>query len=130
MINELPRALDEAGIGFGSLSVTPENFAEFVIRVDKGVISSAGAKAVLLEMVKTGADPDDVIREKNLSQLSDSAELEKVADKIIQEHPAVAEDFRKGKQNALQFLVGQVMKETKGRANPKIVQELLRKRLG
>ncbi|MDP3963881.1 MAG: Asp-tRNA(Asn)/Glu-tRNA(Gln) amidotransferase subunit GatB [bacterium] len=129
LINDLARAVTDAGVAFDPERLTPENFAEFVLRIEKGIISSAAAKVVLAEMVKTGADPDEVIREKNLAQVSDSGELEAVVSKIVAANASIAQDFKDGKQNALQFLVGQVMKETKGRANPKVAQDLLRKNL-
>lgn len=129
LINDLPRVIAETAAVFDPEILTPENFAEFVLRIEKGVISSAAAKTVLGEMLKTGADPDQVIQEKNLSQVSDLIELEAVVTKVIESHASVARDFTGGKQNALQFLVGQVMKETKGKANPKVAQDMLRQRL-
>ncbi|MDO8558577.1 MAG: Asp-tRNA(Asn)/Glu-tRNA(Gln) amidotransferase subunit GatB [bacterium] len=129
LINDLPRALTEAGTDFADLKISAENFAEFVLRIEKGVLSSASARTVLTQMLQTGADPDEIIRDKNLAQISDTGELEVVVAKLIEDNPLVVEDFKKGKQNALQFFVGQVMKETKGKANPKVAQELLRKKL-
>lgn len=130
LINDLPRALAETGRTFDELKISAENFAEFVLRIEKGVISSAAAKVVLADMLRTGADPDEIIRDKNLAQVSDTGELESIVAKIIEENPTVAKEVKSGKEKALQFLVGQVMKETKGKANPKVVQELLRKMLG
>ncbi len=150
LINDVPRALMEAKKSRESNSpkplevfavddikvdanfsgrVNPGNFSEYVIRIEKGVISSTSAQIVLREMITTGADPDEIIRDKNLAQVSDTVELEAIVAKLVEANPSVVEDFKKGKQNALQFLVGQVMKETKGKANPKVVQELLQKHL-
>jgi aspartyl-tRNA(Asn)/glutamyl-tRNA(Gln) amidotransferase subunit B len=129
LINELPRALSENGMHWEQLKITPSNFAEFILRVEKGIISSAAAKTVLSEMVRTGDDPDHIIADKNLAQMSDETDLDNAVSKVIESNAAVAQDFKSGKQNALQFLIGQTMKETKGKANPKVVQDLLRKKL-
>jgi len=93
-------------------------------------ISNLTGKAVLEEMVATGASASSIIREKNLAQISDTGALEKEVDIVIQENTKSVDDLKAGKNNALMFLVGQVMKKTKGKANPKVVQELLRRRLG
>jgi aspartyl-tRNA(Asn)/glutamyl-tRNA(Gln) amidotransferase subunit B len=97
--------------------------------VAQGKINSSVAQTVLAEMVKTGADPEHIISEKNLSQVDDEGEIKKIVEKIISDNPGPVEDFKKGKQNALQFLLGQVMKDTKGKANPKIAMEELKKAL-
>jgi len=106
--------------------VKPENFAEFIILISQNKISSASGQKVLEEMKKTGKKPSDIIKENKLEIIGDVEEIKTIAGKIILENKKVVEDFKKGKENALQFLVGQVMKETKGRADPKLVQEILR----
>jgi len=106
--------------------ITPENFAEFVSMIYTGKISSRIAKTLLKEMFGTGADPSQIIEEKGLELMSDERELEKIVKKIVEGNPKPVEDYKKGKEAALQFLVGQVMKETKGRANPEIVQKILK----
>jgi aspartyl-tRNA(Asn)/glutamyl-tRNA(Gln) amidotransferase subunit B len=80
-------------------------------------------------MVKTGADPEHIIAEKNLSQVDDEGEIETIVKDIISNNQGPVEDYKKGKQNALQFLLGQVMKETKGKVNPQKAMELLKTRL-
>lgn len=109
--------------------ITPENFAEFVAMIYDNKISSKAAQEILAEMYKFGVDPSNVVDQKGLSQISKSDELEKVADEAITQNPKPAADFKSGKQNALQFLMGQVMKKTRGKANPKIVIEILKKKL-
>jgi aspartyl-tRNA(Asn)/glutamyl-tRNA(Gln) amidotransferase subunit B len=109
--------------------VNPENFAELIKMIYKEEISSKIAKQVLLEMFKTGADPSNIIEERGLTQVSDSEELEKIIKKVILENAGPVGDFKKGKENALQFLVGQVMAKTKGRAKPDVVQKILKKLL-
>ena len=109
--------------------ITPEDFAELISLICRGEISSKIAKQVLLEMFKTGADPSHIIEEKGLSQLTDAGEVEKVIKDIISKNPKAVEDYKKGKTAALQFLVGQVMAATRGRAQPDTVQQLLKKEL-
>ncbi|KPJ54972.1 hypothetical protein AMJ47_02815 [Parcubacteria bacterium DG_72] len=109
--------------------VDPEDFAELIKMIHKQEISSKIAKQVLQEMFKTGADPSHIVQEQGLAQIGDTIELEKIVKDVIWQNPKPVEDFKKGKENALQFLAGQVMAKTRGRANPKIVQQLLKKNL-
>ncbi|MBO8126255.1 MAG: Asp-tRNA(Asn)/Glu-tRNA(Gln) amidotransferase subunit GatB [Firmicutes bacterium] len=129
VMGELTRLLKESGQAITESKVTPEVLARVIKLVDKGTISNTAAKTVLEESFKTGKDPDDIVKEKGLAQISDTAELEKVVAEVIAANPQSVEDFRNGKDRAIGFLVGQVMKATKGRANPKLVNELLRKKL-
>ena len=109
--------------------ITPENFAEFMKLIYRGEISSKIAKMLLQEMFKTGADPSHIIEEKGLSQVTDEGEIEKIIKEVISKNPKPVEDYKKGKETALQFLVGQVMAATRGRANPESVQRLLKENL-
>ncbi|MBU2564181.1 Asp-tRNA(Asn)/Glu-tRNA(Gln) amidotransferase subunit GatB [Patescibacteria group bacterium] len=109
--------------------ITPENFAELIYLTFIGDISSSGAQQVLKEMFKTKKDPSQIIKQKNLKQMSDKGDLDKIIDKIIENNKEAVDNFKKGKQGSLQFLIGQVMKETKGAANPKIAGEMIEKRL-
>jgi len=110
--------------------ITPENFAELITLIYKGEISSKIAKQVLKEMFETKADPSHIIEEKDLTQLTDAGEIEDIIKEVISKNPKAVEDYRKGKQNALQFLAGQVMAATRGRAKPETLQHLLKKELG
>ncbi len=107
--------------------ISPENFAEFITLICQSKISSKIAKIVLKEMLNTGADPSHIIEEKKLTQITDESEIEKVIKKVISTNPKPVEDYKKGKQNALQFLIGQIMAATKGKANPETVNKILRK---
>lgn len=107
--------------------INPENFAEFIALIYEGKISSKIAKTVLEEMFKKGMDPSHIIEEKNLSQMNDNDELENIIKNVISKNPKPVEDYKLGKENALQFLAGQVMATTKGRAKPDTVQQLLKK---
>ncbi|MCX6721456.1 MAG: Asp-tRNA(Asn)/Glu-tRNA(Gln) amidotransferase subunit GatB [Candidatus Staskawiczbacteria bacterium] len=107
--------------------ITPENFAEFVKMIYKNEISSKVAKAVLLEMFNTGVDPSDIVDDNNWRQMSDDSELEKIIKDVVAKNPKAVEDYKAGKQNSLQFLVGQVMAATRGTASPEKVRSLLKK---
>ena len=109
--------------------VDPEDFAELIKMIYKEEISSKIAKQVLSEMFKTGADPSHIVEEKGLIQMSDAGEIEKIIKEVINKNLKPVEDYKKGKQNALQYLAGQVMAATQGRAKPEIVQETLKKML-
>lgn len=109
--------------------ITPENFAEFIKMIYRGEISSKIAKTVLLEMFNTGADPSDIIEQKDLSQTTDLGEIEKIVKDVISKNPKAVEDFKAGKQQAAQFLVGQVMAQSRGKAKPETVREILLKLL-
>jgi aspartyl-tRNA(Asn)/glutamyl-tRNA(Gln) amidotransferase subunit B len=111
------------------IKITPENFAEFIILVNQDKISSSAAQTVLKEMFEIGIDPSHVIEEKDLTQVSDESKLKKIIEKVIKNNPKPVEDYKKGKKNALQFLLGQVMKLSKGKANPQIVGKILKKKL-
>ncbi|MBI2447497.1 MAG: hypothetical protein HYV48_03055 [Candidatus Omnitrophica bacterium] len=87
------------------------------------------AKDILVEMIETGKSPQEIVRQKGLSQISNSDEIEKIVDKVIEENTKSVSDFKNGKEKAIIFLVGQVMAKTKGKANPKMVNEVLRKKL-
>ncbi len=128
-INDLQSLMTETGIKIAELRIDSENFAHLIDFVDKNMISSAAAKVVLAEMFDTGADAEDVVKEKNLLQVSDTKDLEGFIQKAIKENPVAVEEFKGGKDNALQFLVGKCMALSKGKANPKVIQELLRKNL-
>lgn len=107
--------------------ITPENFAEFIKLLYKGEISSKIAKTLLREMTITGADPSHIIEEKKLSLIIEEKEIIPVVKKILRENQKAIEDFQKGKKEAFQFLIGQIMRETRGRASPEIVRRLLTK---
>lgn len=130
MLTELRKHLAENGQDISDVKITPENYAEFIGIVAEGKINSSAAQTVLLEMYKgEDNDPSHIIERLNLAQLSDSSELESVVDTVIANNEKSVADFKSGKQNAFQFLIGQVMAATKGKANPKVVAEILKKKL-
>jgi len=109
--------------------ITPENFAELIYLTFIGEISSSGAQEVLKEMFETNEDPSNIIDKKNLKQMSDKGELEDIIEKVIKNNSQAVENYKKGKRGTLQFLIGQVMRETRGSANPKIVGKMFKKRI-
>ena len=129
IITDLQGLLKGAPISGKNFLITPENFAEFTGLIYEGKISSKIAKMVLEEMFKTGADPSHIIEEKGLVQITDESEIEKIVKEIVSRNQKVVEDLKKGKANALQFLIGQVMAATKGKASPRIVNKLLKENL-
>jgi len=129
IITDLQGLLKGKSVKDEDFLITPENFGEFVAMIYEGKISSKIAKQILEEMFLTGADPSSIVEKKGLSQISDEGMIEKIAKKIIQDNPQAVQDYKNGKQTALQFLVGQIMRETKGRANPQLAQTLLKKLL-
>ena len=125
LISDLLGLLAGDSVAENKFLITPENFADFIDLIESGEISSKIAKAVLEEMFKTGADPSHIIQEKGLSQISDEGRIEKVVREVVSQNLKVVEDYKKGKTNAIQFLTGQVMAKTQGKANPQIVNKLL-----
>jgi len=109
--------------------VDPEDFAELIKMIYKEEISSKIAKQVLSEMFESGADPSHIVEEKKLVQMTDTNEIGKIIKEVIDNNPNPVEDYKKGKENALQYLAGQVMAATRGRAKPETVQEILKEQL-
>ncbi len=128
-VNELFRLLNARGIEIDEAKVSPTGLAGLISLVDSAKINGATAKAVLEEMFETGAGPMDIVEAKGLLQISGSDELTALVDEVIQGNPQAVADFRSGKDQAAGFLVGQVMKRSRGRANPGVVTTLLREKL-
>ena len=129
MVGELRKHLMTNGEEVADLKITPENYAELIALVGTGKISSSGAQTVLQEMYQTGGDPSQIIEAKNLLQMSDAGELEKIVAEVLAKNEKSVMDYKAGKENALKFLIGQVMSATRGKANPQVAEELLRKKL-
>jgi aspartyl-tRNA(Asn)/glutamyl-tRNA(Gln) amidotransferase subunit B len=126
---ELLRALHASGKTLAEAAVTPANLAELARIVDEGLISSKIAQDVFGEVFHSGASPEALVRAKGLAQISDGAALEAAVREAVAENPAEREAYRGGKTKLLAFFVGQVMKKTRGKANPALVNELLQKYL-
>ena len=107
-----------------SFKVTPENFADLIVLVGKGEISSRTAKDVLKKMAETGLDPREIVKNENLLQISDTEELKRTVIAVIGASPKAVADFKKGKESALKFLIGSAMRELRGRGDPAQLQAL------
>ena len=105
------------------------HFFKLTDLIVNGTITGTTAKPVLEEMFKTGKDADEIITQRGLKQISDTQQLEETVSQVIIANAQAVADFKAGKTQALKFLVGQVMRVTKGRANPKLVNELLERKL-
>jgi aspartyl-tRNA(Asn)/glutamyl-tRNA(Gln) amidotransferase subunit B len=129
MTGDLAALIRESGTSLGTSQLKPQHLADLVRQIGDGTISTAGAKQVLAEAFASGAGVEQVVEEKGLAQISDESALGSVIDEVIEENPGPVDQFRGGKEGVLGFLVGQVMKKTRGAANPQEAQRLLRERL-
>jgi aspartyl-tRNA(Asn)/glutamyl-tRNA(Gln) amidotransferase subunit B len=109
--------------------ITPSAVAKLIEMIDNNTISGKIAKTVFSEMLENGKMPDIIVKEKGLTQVTDSAEIEKIVDDVIKGNPQSVADFNAGKEKAIGFLVGQIMKLSKGKANPQMANEILLKKL-
>ncbi|MCB1196343.1 Asp-tRNA(Asn)/Glu-tRNA(Gln) amidotransferase GatCAB subunit B, partial [bacterium] len=130
MLSDLIREAGARKISFADAPVTPKMLAEMISLISNGTISGKIAKIVFIEMFDSGKTPSKIIEEKGLVQISNPEELQKVISNVVAQHPAVVAEFKAGKEKSIGFLVGQIMKETKGKANPQLVNTLLREALG
>ncbi|MBU3925704.1 Asp-tRNA(Asn)/Glu-tRNA(Gln) amidotransferase subunit GatB [Patescibacteria group bacterium] len=128
-ISDLQGIMKEKLFTFDELLLTPENFAELISMISKNEITSRVAKDVLRIMIEKGGEPSKIIEDLGLRQISDESAINKLAEKIIKENPIVIEDYKKGKETAMQFLVGQGMKETKGSINPESLKIAIKQRI-
>ena len=130
IMGEIAAYLKENKVEITDTKLTPENLAELISLIEKGTISNNIGKQILVEeMITKGEKASAIVEKKGLSQISDEGAIKEIVEKVVNSHPAEIESYRNGKTNLLGFFVGQVMKETKGRANPKTVNELVRKML-
>ncbi|MCF6093971.1 Asp-tRNA(Asn)/Glu-tRNA(Gln) amidotransferase subunit GatB [Microaerobacter geothermalis] len=111
------------------VKLTPEGLGKMIQMVEKGTISTKIAKTVFKEMMETGKDPEVIVKEQGLVQISDEGALRKIVEEVLEQNPQSIEDYKAGKERAIGYLVGQVMKQTKGKANPQMVNQLLKEGL-
>jgi aspartyl-tRNA(Asn)/glutamyl-tRNA(Gln) amidotransferase subunit B len=130
IMSDLLGLLNTRGLDITESPVSPENLAGLLNLLEKDVISGKIAKTVFESMADTGKTADNIVEEKGLVQVSDTSAIDPIVDAVIDSHPDEVQRYRDGQKKLMGFFVGQVMKETKGKANPKIVNELLRKKLG
>ena len=129
MKGDFTRLLNAAGIEITESKIKPKDLANMLKLISEGVISGKIAKSVFEEMFETGKSPDEIVKAKGMTQISGEAELYPVVDQVIFENPDVVAKIKAGDEKAMGFLVGQIMKYTQGRANPQLVNKLLRDRL-
>ncbi len=127
--SELLRELEAAGLSAADSPVTPASLGKLINLIDDGTISGKQAKDVLVEMFKTGKGAEAIVAEQGLVQVSDTGEIDALIDEVMSANPDQVAGFRSGKEALLGFFVGQVIKASKGKANPKIVNERLREKL-
>lgn len=129
VMGELLRILNEDGRTFEQCPVAPDRLVEMLKLIADGTISGKIAKTVFSEMYETNNPPLQIVKERGLTQISDSGEIERSIDDLIARHPKEVERYRAGEEKLIGFFVGQVMKATKGKANPQVVNDLLKKKL-
>ena len=125
IMGDFTRMLNEKEIEIDESKVTSQNLAELITLIDKGTISSKIAKQVFEDMFETGENAKDIVEKKGLVQMSDEGAIKEIVQKVVDANPQSIVDYKAGKDRAIGFLVGQIMKETKGKANPQIVNKLL-----
>lgn len=129
VMGELLRALGEKQISVSAAAISPAALAELIQLVDQKTINMPGAKEIFQILFEHGGDPEAIMNEKGLAQVSDTGAIEAFAEQVIAEQAKSVEDFKAGKEAALMFLVGQVMKLSRGKANPQLTAELLKKKI-
>lgn len=130
LMGDISAYLNSNELEFADIKFTPANLAKLINLVDKGDINLSTAKKVLNEMFASGDDAEKIVEEKGLKQMNDTGEIKSIVEKILNDNPQVVEDLKGGKKKAGGFVVGQVMRQTKGKANPAIVNQLINEILG
>ena len=129
LTSDMQGIIKEKGISISDVKILPAHLARLVAFITQGKLSSRLAKDMLPEMLKTGIDPEELMKDSGVAIISDEGKLLKIVQEVIEKNPKVVEDYKKGKGNALQFLIGQGMAKTRGQADPEKLQELLKKEL-
>lgn len=129
IMGDLLAHLNANNLEMSDVKITGQGLGEMIGLIEKGTISSKIAKTVFKEMIDSGKAPQAIVEEKGLVQISDEGAIKAIVDKVVDANPQSVEDYRAGKDKAIGFLVGQVMKESRGKANPALVNQLLVDRL-
>ena len=124
LLSDVSKILNEKEMEADQIPFTAEQLAKMIVLIDKGTISSAIGKKVLVELFENPKDPEEIIKEKGWIQISDEGAIKEVVLKILEANPQSIADFKAGKDKAIGFLVGQAMKETKGKANPQMLNKM------
>jgi aspartyl-tRNA(Asn)/glutamyl-tRNA(Gln) amidotransferase subunit B len=126
---DLFRLLKAEEVEIGELRVTPVALANLIALVEDGTITASSGKAVLNEMFTTGRPAIEIVEERGLTQVSDKGALTQIVEEVIAANPVEAAKYRDGKKSLLQWFMGQVMRATRGKANPQVVVSLLQEKL-
>jgi aspartyl-tRNA(Asn)/glutamyl-tRNA(Gln) amidotransferase subunit B len=129
IMGEIAAYLKEEHLEITDTKLTPENLAELISMIEKGTISNNIGKQIILDMMKDGKKASQIVEERGLSQITDTGAIKEIVQKVIDANPNQVTAYKNGKVQLLGFFVGQVMKETKGRANPQAVNELVKELL-
>ena len=130
MMGSLLGLLNAQNKSIAESPISPENLAQLLALIEEGVISGKIAKTVFDDMAQTGKTAQQIVEEKGLVQITDANAIDDMVAKIISNNPKETQAYKNGKTKLLGFFVGQVMKETGGKANPKLVNEILKRKLG
>lgn len=129
LMGDISAHMNKQQLELNDLKVTPESLAKMTKLIEEGTLSSKLAKKVITELMKQGGDPEKIVKEKGLVQISDENQLREIITEILNENEQSIVDYKNGKDRALGFLVGQVMKKTKGQANPPMVNKILKEEI-
>ncbi len=129
IMTEVLRELKERGVEINETKITSKHLVELLKEIDKGTISANTAKSVLERAFETGEMPNEIVEKQGLKQISNADEIRKIVQKVVEENPKVVAQYRGGKTKAMAFFIGQVMKVTRGKANPKMVNQLVKEAL-
>ncbi|HNV96698.1 MAG TPA: Asp-tRNA(Asn)/Glu-tRNA(Gln) amidotransferase subunit GatB [bacterium] len=127
--SELFKLINKENTSIENIKISPNDFSKFIFEIYKNTINSSNAQRVLKIMFDTGTDPENIIKENNFTQINNENELKKLAQKIINENTIQVNEYKSGKENLMKYFVGVAMKETGGRANPEIIEKILRDKL-
>jgi aspartyl-tRNA(Asn)/glutamyl-tRNA(Gln) amidotransferase subunit B len=129
VIGELTRVMNESGKSLDEIKLSPENLADLTKFIEGGEISNKIAKTIFEEMLNSTKTPAQIIEEKGLKQVSDAGELGQIADELLAANQQQVEQYRAGKTKVIGFFVGQMMKQTRGKGNPAVINSLLKEKL-
>ena len=130
LMGEIAAYLKEQKLSINETKLTPENLVELISLIEKSTISNNIGKQIIIDMLKDGEKASAIVEKKGLSQITDTSAIKEICQKIVDANPNQVEAYKGGKNQLFGFFVGQVMKETKGRANPQTVNQLLKEILG
>ncbi len=130
IMGEISAYLKETKLDITETKLTPENLNELISLIEKNTISNNIGKQIIIDMLKEGTSAKEIVEKKGLSQITDTSAIKEICEKVVEENPKEVESYKGGKVQLLGFFVGQVMKQSKGRANPKVVNQLLKEILG